>query len=87
MRKATCSVMAGKPPAEAAQPSGKNGIMVAVATKEKQEPRAPRIPAFLFQKPQKTRAPNSHSETPKNQVAPRILKTEYIQKISGPWLM
>src|ERR1700747_2950879 len=86
MRKATCSVIAGNPPAEAAQPSGKNGMIVVVARNEKHEPSAPRIPAFLFQKPQNRSAPNSHSETPKNQVAPRVLKTRYIQKVRGPWL-
>src|SRR5262245_55890715 len=48
MRNATRSVMAGNPPAEAAQPSGINGMMVVVAMNEKHEPRAPRIPNFLF---------------------------------------
>ena len=47
--------MAGNPPAEAAQPSGINGIIVTVATKVKHEPRAPRIPNFLFQKPRNKR--------------------------------
>src|ERR1700746_895321 len=87
MRKPTCSVIAGNPPADASQPFGKNGMIVNVAINEKQEPSAPRIPAFLFQKPQNRSAPNSHSETPKNQVAPRTLNTEYIQKIRGPWLI
>src|SRR5215813_8835208 len=69
MRKATCSVIAGNPPAEAAQPSGKKGMIVIVARNVKHEPSAPRIPAFLFQNPQNRSEPNSHSETPKNQVA------------------
>jgi hypothetical protein len=35
----------------AAQPFGKNGIIVMVPTNEKHEPRAPRMPSFLFQNP------------------------------------
>src|SRR5262245_26446615 len=57
MRKATRSVIAGNPPADAAQPSGINGIIVTVAMNEKQEPRAPRIPNFLFQNPKNKSAP------------------------------
>src|SRR5262245_17707946 len=87
MRKATRSVIAGNPPADAAQPSGINGVIVTVAINEKHEPRAPRMPNFLFQKPKNKSAPNNHSETPKNQVAPRTPKTGYIQKISGPLLI
>src|SRR5262245_45233899 len=64
MRKATRSVIAGNPPADAAQPSGINGIIVTVAINEKHEPRAPRMPNFLFQKPKNKSAPNNHSETP-----------------------
>jgi hypothetical protein len=62
--------MAGKPPADAAQPSGINGIIVTVIIKVTHEPAAPRIPNFLFQNPKNKSAPNSHSETPKNQLAP-----------------
>src|SRR5215469_16872359 len=40
--------MAGNPPADAAQPSGMNGMMVLVAIKLKQEPRAPRIHHLLL---------------------------------------
>ena len=87
IRKATCSVIAGKPPADAAQPFGMNGIIVAVQMNVTHEPRAPRVPSFLFQKPRNKSAPNDHSETPKNQVAPRMPKTGYNQKISGPLLI
>jgi len=41
------------------------------------EPRAPRIPNFLFQNPKNKSVPNVHSEIPKNQVAPRMPKTGY----------
>jgi hypothetical protein len=51
-----------------------------------EEPRAPRMPTFLFQNPKNKSAPNNHSETPKNQLAPRMPKTGYSQKISGPLL-
>src|SRR5258708_33205515 len=64
-RKATVSVIAENPPAEAAQPFGMNGMMVMVATNAKHEPRAPRIPDFLFQKPKNKSPPNNHSATPK----------------------
>jgi hypothetical protein len=36
------------------------------------EPSAPRIPNFLFQNPKNKSATNNHSETPKNQLAPRM---------------
>jgi hypothetical protein len=65
MRNATCSVIAGNPPAEAAHPSGKKRMIVEVAVKVPQEPKAPRIPRFLFQNPANRSAPNSHSEIPK----------------------
>jgi hypothetical protein len=42
--------MAGKPPADAAHPSGMNGMMVTVASIETTPPSAPSIPAFSFQK-------------------------------------
>jgi hypothetical protein len=64
-RKATVSVIAGNPPAEAAQPFGINGMIVMVAANEKHEPRAPRIPNFLFQKPKNKSPLNNHSATPK----------------------
>src|SRR5579864_1577936 len=87
IRKGTFPVMAGNPPADAAQPSGMNGIMVTVPIMEKHEPMAPRTPAFLFQNPQNKSTAITHSETPKNQLAPRMPKTGYIHEISGPLLM
>src|SRR6266849_2780373 len=86
-RKATVSVIAGNPPAEAAQPFGINGIIVMVEMNEKTPPSAPRIPNFLFQNPAKSSAPKNHSATPKNQQAPRMPKTGYIQEIRGPLLI
>ena len=80
-------VIAGNPPADAAQPSGMNGMIVTVPMNEATEPRAPRIPNFLFQNPANKSAQNNHSETPKNQLAPRMPKTGYSQKISGPLLI
>ena len=62
-------VIAGNPPADAAQPSGMNGMIVTVATNEATEPSAPRMPSFLFQNPANNSAQNTHSETPKNQLA------------------
>jgi hypothetical protein len=79
--------MAGKPPADAAQPFGKNGIIVMVPTNEAHEPRAPTIPSFLFQNPRNKSRPNNHSDTPRNLVAPRMPRRGYSQKIRGPWLM
>src|SRR5260370_26165938 len=64
-RKATVSVIAGNPPAEAAQPPGINGMIVMVETNEKHERRAPRMPNFLFQKPKNKSPPNTPSPTPK----------------------
>jgi len=84
IRKATLSVIAGNPPADFSQAFGKNGMIVTVATNEKHEPMAPRIPNFLFQNPENNSAPNNHSETPKKRPAPRMPKTGYIQEISGP---
>src|SRR5256885_701821 len=83
MRKATLPFIAGKP-AAASQPSGMNGMMVTVPIIAKRQPRAPRTPALLFQKPQNKSAANNHSEAPRNQLAPRTPRTGYIQKISGP---
>jgi len=79
--------MAGNPPAEAFQPSGIKGMIVMVETNNAIPPMAPSAPAFLFQKPAMMSAPNSHSQTPRNQLAPLMQNTGYIQKISGPLLM
>jgi hypothetical protein len=49
MRKGTLPTIAGNPPADAAQPSGINGIIVTVIMNVAHEPSAPRIPNFLFQ--------------------------------------
>ena len=70
MRKATFPAIAGKPPADAAQPSGMNGIIVTVIMNVTQEPRAPRIPNLLFQNPKNKSPPNNHSETPKKPTGP-----------------
>jgi len=51
------------------------------------DPRAPRTPNCLFLNPKKISAPNNHSQTSKNQLAPWRPKTGYIQEISGPLLM
>jgi hypothetical protein len=79
--------IAGNPPADAAQPFGINGIIVAVIMTVTAEPAAPRIPNFLFQNPKNKSVPNNHYEHPKNQLAPRMPKTGYIQKIRGPLLI
>jgi hypothetical protein len=39
----------------------------------------------LCQNPRKRSSPNNHSDTPRNQLAPRTPK--YIQEINGPLLM
>src|ERR1700751_1191070 len=65
IRIATLSVIAGNPPAEAAQPPGMKGMIVEVAIIEKHKPRAPRIPNVLFQNPANNSALISHSETPR----------------------
>src|SRR5262245_33917301 len=87
MRKGTLPVMAGNPPADAAQPSGMKGMMVTVVTNVATEAAAPRTPAFLFQNPQNRSAPLNHSETPRNQLAPRRPNTGYIHRMRGPLLM
>src|SRR6266481_8106101 len=87
IRKATFSVIAGKPPADAAQPSGIKGMIVVVPTNDAIPPSAPRTPAVLFQNPMNISAPKVHSETPRNQQAPLTPKTGYIQAMSGPLLM
>jgi len=85
MRNGTLPVMAGNPPADAAQPPGMNGMILTVPMNDAQEPRAPRIPNRLCQNPRKRSSPNNHSDTPRNQLAPRTPK--YIQEINGPLLM
>ena len=45
------------------------------------------MPALGFQNPQIRSAAVSHSETPRNQLAPWRPKTGYIQEVSGPLLM
>jgi hypothetical protein len=41
------------------------GMMVTVRTKVTTEPNAPKMPSFLFQKPGKSNAPDSHWVTPR----------------------
>jgi len=59
-----------------------NGMMVTVIRKVTQEPSAPRIPSLLSQNPSNNSAPNSHSETLRNQLAPRAPKTGYISGLA-----
>lgn len=59
IRKGTLPVIAGKPPAATSQPSGMNGMMVTVAMKVPVEPRAPRTPNRLSQKPASSRVGRS----------------------------
>jgi hypothetical protein len=40
------------------------GMIVTVVMKVTTDPRAPKTPSFLFQKPANNNAPKSHSETP-----------------------
>src|SRR6266436_4968870 len=87
IRNGTLPVIAGNPPADAAQPFGMNGMMVKVMRNVRHDPAAPSAPSVLFQKPMKMSAPNNHSETPRNQLAPRMPNTGYIQEMSGPLLM
>jgi hypothetical protein len=56
--------MAGSPPAEAAHPSGINGIIVTVPMNEATEPKTPKFLIFISESKNKS-APNNHSETPK----------------------
>jgi hypothetical protein len=83
IRKATCSVIAGKSPADAAQPFGMNGIIVAVQMNVTHEPRAPRIPNFLFQNPKNKSVPNVHSETPR---AIADIRNQYVSLVLKPFL-
>src|SRR5919198_3577358 len=87
IRNGTLPVMAGNPPADGAQPSGIKGMIVTVPINEKADPRAPRMPAFLFQNPQNRSTQINHSATPRNQLAPRMPNTGYIHEISGPLLI
>src|SRR5579872_2065131 len=87
IKKGMLPAIAGKPPAEAAQPFGMKGMMVTVPTNVATDPSAPKTPARLSQKPANSSAPNVHSETPKNQLAPRMPKTGYNHEISGPLLI
>jgi hypothetical protein len=64
-----------------------NGMIVMVPMNERTEPRAPGIPGSLFQNPRNRSAQNNHSDTPRNQVAPRMPSNGYSQKMSGPLLM
>src|SRR2546422_1796346 len=62
MRNGTLPAMAGKPPADAAHPSGMNGMIVTVPRNAPQEPRAPRIPSRLYQNPRNKRSEEHTSE-------------------------
>ena len=44
-------------------------------------------PRVVFHEDGYKGAANSHSETPRSQLAPRMSKTRYIQEISGPFLI
>src|SRR5258708_14772596 len=70
IRNATLPTMAGKPPADGAQPFGMKGMMLTVDRKVMHEPAAPKTPSRLFQKPKNTRPPNNHSTTPTNHPTP-----------------
>ena len=50
-------------------------MAVKVAMKVKVEPRAPSMPAFLFQKPRSSNVPKVHSEVPRRMAVPRMPKT------------
>ena len=78
--------MAGNP-ATGSHPFGMNGMIVTVMMNVAVEPSAPRMPSRLSQNPRNSSAPISHSETPRNQLAPWMPNTGYSQKISGPWLI
>jgi hypothetical protein len=87
MRNGTLPTIAGNPPADAAQPLGMKGMIVTVITKVTVEPAAPSTPSFLFQNPRNRRVPNTYSDTPRNQLAPRMPKIGYNQKMRGPLLI
>jgi len=84
IRKATGPAIAGNPPAEAAQPSAMNGMIVSVATNVTTEAMAPKIPSLLFQNPENSNIDVNHSNVPRNRAAPRNPKAGYSQKSSGP---
>jgi hypothetical protein len=62
-------------------------MMVTVVTNVPTERMAPSTPALGFQNPQTRSAAVSHSDTPRNQVAPWRPNTGYIQDVSGPLWM
>src|SRR5207245_10548131 len=84
MRNGTLPAMAGNPPADAAQPSGMNGMIVTLPMNDAQEPRAPRIPSPLCQNHRNKSRANDHSDTPSREIDPRTTNTGYIQEICGP---
>jgi hypothetical protein len=59
-------------PAIGSQPFGMNGMIVILV-----DPMAPKIPSGLLQNPRNSSAPNSHSETPRSQEAPRWLALSF----------
>src|SRR5262245_54238160 len=87
MRNGTLPAMAGNPPAEAAQPSGMNGMIVMVPMNAAHEPRAPRIPSRLYQNPRNKSSAKDHSDRPRNQLAPRTPNAGYNHQINGPLLI
>src|SRR3989442_15245900 len=77
MRNGTLPAMAGNPPADAAHPSGMNGMIVTVPRNAPQEPRAPRIPSRLYQNPRNKSTADDHSDHRRaNQVVVEILVEE-----------
>jgi len=76
MRNGTSPAIAGNP-AAGSHPFGMNGMIVSVVKKIMVEPRAPRIPSFLFQNPAYRRAQIVHSDAPKNRAPPRSPKAGY----------
>src|SRR2546427_13234540 len=84
MRTGTLPAMAGNPPADAAHPSGMNGMIVTVPRNAPQELRAPRIPSRLYQNPRNKSTADDHSYRPRNQLAPRMPNMGSVQENSGP---
>ncbi|SRR6266436_7423567 len=94
-------VIAGNPPADAAQPFGINGIIVAVIMNVTLEPRAPRIPDFYsrilktracqtpFRNPQKpTGLPDAENRVhPKNERAVADIRNQYLRLVLKPFLI
>src|SRR5437870_13605621 len=87
MGNGTLPAMAGNPPADAAQPSGMNGMVVTVPMNDAQEPRAARTASRLCQNPRNKSRANDHSDTLNIHLATRTPNTGYIQGISEPLLM